>query len=629
MTNIERFFWRPGDIVIEKDSKYAPDQPRDDHGRFGFGTSVDDPVAKSLRVVEKELVAGTTESLAVLDPKTGDRMFTLTDHARGRVSIAEGYYAQMQGCILTHNHPATGGPFSVADLVTAVRGNLAELRAVTDDHKIYSLKAPEGGWDKMKVGTSLSAWGPITTMVEAARSDFEKDHNLPKFFDNVYTVNKKFADSMGATLTVTEHKFPVSPIAVNPATWTPAPRPSWADAKSAKDSGIDDTILDPNATVEEWRRSLGLDNGLDNDPDHWSEDDDEEERSAPLAGAKYSADQPRDWHGRFGSGSAETEGSGGLPFNAHGDQYFHALNAKGQADVVARSEKFGVTPDAITKELESRLRNPDGTPKTELLEQGAKWYPEAHQLVVRLAETTADLPHPVDPGVAATVLAELSPQTPWQTNAEVAARLCQWHAAGNADGFSREEAAAAFKAQWKEEGWGGQTKGSGYTENAKLAMMNGQVMNALDVLGGRVDIDDALSSPKQRSFANNIMLPGRTDDVTVDIMMQKAMTWAATGPLPKDKDMAIAMGLPKNHTVATFMDGTVNAKAGAGYVTVAAGTRVAAKNLGVSPDVAQASYWLVVQNLEPPGWPASPNKVRMKMPLVTSLLGHPFVGTEG
>ena len=51
-------------------------------------------------------------------------------------------------CVLTHNHPVTGGPFSSADVLFAIKTNLKEIRAVGKDFT-YSMQRPAGGWPKM------------------------------------------------------------------------------------------------------------------------------------------------------------------------------------------------------------------------------------------------------------------------------------------------------------------------------------------------------------------------------------------------------------------------------------------------------------------------------------------------
>jgi hypothetical protein len=365
-------------------------------------------------------------------------------------------------------------------------------------------------------------------------------------------------------------------------------------------------------------------------------------KDAPVGDEKYAEDQPRDWHGRFGAG-AGMEGSGSLPFNPKGDQYFHALNAKGQAYVASQSAKYKVSIESYTKEILGRLRTSDGKPNAELLARGAKWYPMAHELTGKIAESTKDMPHPLPQEVVATAMARMSPQTAWETNAEVTARLSQFVASGKADGMDGDKAALAFKAEWKENGWGGESITHPGTNNG-LAMMNNLVSDAVDALTGAKSIEESLQSVKQRSFANDIMLPGQTRDVTVDIMMQKGLTFACSGQLPKDDDQAKELGLKPDsisskgvehyltmNNLFTENGGekTGGCKAGAGYVIAAGGTRVAADELGVSPDVVQAAYWLVVQDETPSGWPRSTGATmtQIKMPLVNELLGHPFIGT--
>jgi HK97 family phage portal protein len=333
------------------------------------------------------------------------------------------------------------------------------------------------------------------------------------------------------------------------------------------------------------------------------------------------------WTGSLGGGS------GNLPFNPKGDQYFNALSTKGQAAVIAQGKKFGIQYDNLKTEIANRLSNADGTPNQALLEQGAKWYPMAHELTEKIATSTADMPHPMDTSKIAAAMAELSPQTAWETNAEVASRLSQWVASGKADNMTSADAALAFKADWQKNGWGGESITNPGVNN-KLAMMNNLVEQATDVLTGRVSIEESLSSPKQRSFANNIMLPHETRDVTVDIMMQKSIGFASDPPpIPKDNASAEKFGLSATRTMAKYFGsgGSTVVAAGAGYVSVAAATRAAADKLDVAPDTAQAAYWLAVQDKTPTNWQRSTGATmtQMKMPNVNALLGHPFIGTAG
>ena len=93
------------------------------------------------------------------------------------------------------------------------------------------------------------------------------------------------------------------------------------------------------------------------------------------------------------------------------------------------------------------------------------------------------------------------------------------------------------------------------------------------------DIDSVLGGVKQRSFFNNIVWPGQTDDVTVD-------TWMFD---------TLAQGLHLTRDQAAFMGRERAGGAVLGYMIAADATRDAAKRLGVSPDAVQAAYWLARQ----------------------------------
>lgn len=74
-----------------------------------------------------------------------------------RINFDDAQMKQMNDCVLTHNHTSghnyksdnilsIGSSFSYKDVETAVKGNLAEIRAVTP-HYTFSLKRPSTGWD--------------------------------------------------------------------------------------------------------------------------------------------------------------------------------------------------------------------------------------------------------------------------------------------------------------------------------------------------------------------------------------------------------------------------------------------------------------------------------------------------
>ena len=85
-------------------------------------------------------------------------------------------------------------------------------------------------------------------------------------------------------------------------------------------------------------------------------------------------------------------------------------------------------------------------------------------------------------------------------------------------------------------------------------------------------IEKTLTGPKRRAFYDNIMWPGKTDQVTVDTWMLTALT-DALGLTPE-----------QSKALATERLGPID---GIGLMLAADATRTAAARLGVTPDVAQ------------------------------------------
>lgn len=94
------------------------------------------------------------ESAAVFNEDGAQILFK--DGAQYEVDFTWGEIAQMQGGILTHNHPRGwevspehpgrgGNSFSREDWDMAVAGNLAEMRAVSPGWR-HAVKKPNGGW---------------------------------------------------------------------------------------------------------------------------------------------------------------------------------------------------------------------------------------------------------------------------------------------------------------------------------------------------------------------------------------------------------------------------------------------------------------------------------------------------
>lgn len=124
-------------------AKYAPDQPRDDHGRFGSGGGSAVETAQKYEALYKDapvehLILVTVDGKLVVDAK-GDA---------NSASVPFGIRAP--GGILTHNHPAspdgtTVPTLSPEDISAARTLGVAEVRAISQETgKVYSMHLAPG-----------------------------------------------------------------------------------------------------------------------------------------------------------------------------------------------------------------------------------------------------------------------------------------------------------------------------------------------------------------------------------------------------------------------------------------------------------------------------------------------------
>jgi hypothetical protein len=108
----------------------------------------------------------------------------------------------MKDAVMTHNHPVTGGSFSISDVELAMKADMVEIRAVgrdsLDNVYVYRLTRPPAGWGELgkyyeTVGTSNDAvknelWAKINDRVIApSKAEFTHNHE----------VMKRVADRMG------------------------------------------------------------------------------------------------------------------------------------------------------------------------------------------------------------------------------------------------------------------------------------------------------------------------------------------------------------------------------------------------------------------------------------------------
>lgn len=123
----------------------------------------------------------------------------------------------------------------------------------------------------------------------------------------------------------------------------------------------------------------------------------------------------------------------------------------------------------------------------------------------------------------------------------------------------------------------GARMGGGLYDNATLASSLTRPGANMDSLGG----------PKRRSFYNNMLHPGETNDVTVDRWMGQVAVRSSTNGMGGAKDSAKAAGS------FTKAQSTVTG-GGAGYVSISDSVRRVAVLHNMSPDQVQATYWTAV-----------------------------------
>jgi HK97 family phage portal protein len=223
------------------------------------------------------------------------------------------------------------------------------------------------------------------------------------------------------------------------------------------------------------------------------------------------------------------------------------LSEKAQKAIDANNAKFGVTHEGLVNEFESKM-----TPEN--IAKGKGWFEEegrpfnedlAQRSGLTLEQTTA-------------ITSIVSPRTPWPRNKELAERVAMKFR--DYDGLPATEAAKKM--------------GGGLT--ATLAA-------GIEVARGDKTPDQAVTGLKRRSFYNNMLLPGQTDDVTVDTWMQRTAMNSASKP------MSLEDSLKYMNASKGAMGG-----AGAGYVSIADAAREVAANHNLTPDQVQSVYWVAV-----------------------------------
>lgn len=184
------------------------------------------------------------------------------------------------------------------------------------------------------------------------------------------------------------------------------------------------------------------------------------------------------------------------------------------------------------------------------LAEGRTWYPDEHKRAVERAKA-----YGVSVAQAVAVESATSPRCGYQTNQRVTQEILDA---------------------------GPKLKGKGLHA---LVVVGGGVMPKFRAEGMQIvtgqSIDKTLGGAKRRPFFNNIMYPGKTQDVTVDTWMIAALGHA----LNMNGEQAVALG---DESAPKFPDGI-------GKSIAADATRKLAKQMGESPDAVQAAYWIAAQ----------------------------------
>src|SRR6266542_2742431 len=134
--------------------------------------------------------------------------------------------------------------------------------------------------------------------------------------------------------------------------------------------------------------------------------------------------------------------------------------------------------------------------------------------------------------------------------------------------------------------------------------IHGLIMNSFKLQGAQLAkgaSPETLTGAKRRSFYNNIMFPGRTNDVTIDGRMAQVLQKAgarharkAKKPLtPRPDEKGHDPGLAAAQELLSASAHTANMNdVGAGYYVLADATRIVAGLYGESPDTIQSAVWI-------------------------------------
>lgn len=402
----------PGHAPAEEEAKYSQDQPGDD------SRAVSAAEFQSLAQEGKsQLAAMQTDS----SPPAGlDKNWD---------EVKQSAYQKVQkswGGITIDAH--TGQPLQ-------------------SDADKYALTVREGGQGIIAVDEKVT-YAQFEQAMAAARSEFggqlsQRDHYLGVFHDDE------------------NHRIDIDPVVVVASTHAVGGAYHFASGNGYFPPHVKGAIIHFDS-IARWHAQAVKLQGIP-------------VRMVDVKGAevKYSPDQPRDYHGRWGLADTALLSGGKPPIrlvaNDEAEQRLLALYQRSQAAGMAAKD-------------------------------GA-WYQAAHDQIGGLAQKVG-----VDQATMTGMVAATSPQTPWdythsdrQPNLEFAAR-----AATYSDMFP-DKAPHELTSELEHPG----------TLRANLDA-------AITIYRG-ADPADVLAGPKVRSFYNNLLLPDHPGDVTIDTHMARAM----------------------------------------------------------------------------------------------------------
>jgi hypothetical protein len=254
------------------------------------------------------------------------------------------------------------------------------------------------------------------------------------------------------------------------------------------------------------------------------------------AGRHYQGQHDQATHGNWSAGTSTT---------------MSAIGKEGREAVISQMEKRGITFDDLHRELVDRIH----MLSDDQIAEAKRWYEKYHDLAVEWAEELG-----YDPEAMMGCFSAVSPQIGYERATWLARQIAE--KLPELSHLSAAEAAKHFPG------------------------LKANIKQGIEVLrGGKEQVGWHLTGTKRRSFYNNILAPGQTQDVTIDTWMERLVVRAS--------------GITKEEAHA-FINAQAAAtkKAGAGYVCLSEAVRNAAATLGWSPDQVQAAYWVALRDFK-------------------------------